>query len=64
MAKTLKKPRKQSAWVVISLRIKEPLRKQIETSAKHNGVSMNREITDRLVKSFTEEELRKAYPSQ
>jgi len=44
--------RKDSATVDIKIRMKEPLRRKIEKSADHRGVSMNAEMVDRLEHSF------------
>lgn len=50
-------PRKQSATVDLKLRIKEPLRVQIEKAAKQHGVSMNMEMVARLQRSFERDKI-------
>jgi hypothetical protein len=47
--------RKEADTVQISVRAKEPLRRQLEEAAKERGVSMNVEIIDRLQRSFENE---------
>ena len=44
--------RKQSATVDIKIRMKEPLRAEVERAAKQRDVSMNAEMVDRLEQSF------------
>jgi hypothetical protein len=51
-------PRKPSALLQYKLRIREGLRRQIETAAKKRGVSLNYEMTFRLEDSFRQERLR------
>ncbi|HEX3860462.1 MAG TPA: Arc family DNA-binding protein [Stellaceae bacterium] len=48
------KGREASATVDIKIRMKEPLRAQIEIAAKSLGTSMNAEMVDRLEQSFPE----------
>ncbi len=48
--------RKKSATIDLKVRMKEPLRAQIEKAAKQAGISMNAEIVSRLQRSFGEEE--------
>lgn len=48
--------RKQSATVDIKIRMKEPLRAEIERAAKRRGVSMNTEMVDRLEQAYRAEE--------
>jgi hypothetical protein len=47
--------RKESATVDIKIRMKEPLRAEIEKAATRRGVSMNAEMVDRLERSFSDE---------
>lgn len=47
--------RKKSETVQLKVRMKEPLRAQIEKSATERGVSMNNEMVDRLERSFSRE---------
>ena len=49
--------RKNTANVDIKIRMKEPLRADIERAAKRRGVSMNAEMNDRLASSFDREAL-------
>jgi hypothetical protein len=53
-------PRKRSEadTVQISVRAKEPLRRQLQEAAEERGVSMNVEIIDRLQRSFDSERTR------
>ena len=44
--------RKPQTWVQVNLRIKEELRRQLETAAKENQVSFNEEVRARLADSF------------
>ena len=46
------KARDMSAMVDIKIRMREPLRAEIEQSASSRGVSMNTEMVDRLAASF------------
>ena len=48
--------RAKSATVDLKVRMKEPLRAQIEKAARKAGVSMNADIVGRLERSFIEEE--------
>lgn len=48
--------RKKTATVDIKIRFKEPLRARIERAAKQRGVSMNAEMTDRLERSFSQDD--------
>ncbi len=45
-------PRKKSATIDLKVRMKEPLRRRIEKSAKGRGVSLNAEAVARLEQSF------------
>jgi hypothetical protein len=47
------KARKASATVDIKIRMKEPLRRDIERAAKGRQISMNAEMVDRLSRGFT-----------
>jgi hypothetical protein len=49
--------RKPSDIVQPNLRIREDLRRRLEAAAKQHGVSINREMTDRLVASFDRTDL-------
>jgi hypothetical protein len=49
--------RKRSATYDYKLRIREPLRRQIEAAAKKRGVSNNAEMTRRLERSFEQDDL-------
>jgi hypothetical protein len=44
--------RSESATVDIKIRMKEPLRADIEDSANRRGISMNAEMVDRLTQSY------------
>jgi hypothetical protein len=44
--------RKKTETVVVTLRIKEALRRRLEAAAAHNEVSVNNEIMVRLIESF------------
>ena len=46
-----------SGAVTITLRLRQPLRVEIETAAKANGISMNAEMVDRLSRSFDDDRL-------
>ena len=48
--------RKETATVDLKLRLKEPLRAQIEAAASARGVSLNAEMVSRLYRSFESEE--------
>jgi hypothetical protein len=48
--------RAASAIATIKIRMKEPLRAQIERAAKRRGVSMNQEMNDRLTASFARDQ--------
>lgn len=52
--------RDQAASAEIKIRMKEPLRAEIERAARRRGVSMNAEMVDRLERSFAET----AYPPE
>ena len=45
-------PRKPTALIAPNLRIRESLRRRLEKAARKRGVSLNREMTDRLEGSF------------
>ena len=45
--------RKATAVAQIKLRLRETLRADLEASAKKNDVSLNQEIVNRLIRSFT-----------
>jgi glucose-6-phosphate-specific signal transduction histidine kinase len=47
--------RRPSDIVQPNLRIQERLRRQLEQAAKKNGVSLNREMVNRLERSFDQE---------
>ena len=49
--------RPKSEVAAVGLRIREPLRARLEQAAKQNGVSLNREMNNRLADSF-------GYPSK
>lgn len=49
--------RKPSDIVAPNLRIREDLRRRLETAAKKRGVSLNYEMTSRLTASFDREDL-------
>ena len=49
--------RKQTAIVGLKVRLREPLRKKLETAAKKKGVSLNAELVARLEESFLGEGL-------
>ena len=49
--------RKKSDTVDSKVRMKEPLRNQIEKAAKSNGVSMNAEMVRRIQESFGDEDV-------
>jgi hypothetical protein len=51
------KTRKSSDTVQPNLRIKESLRRRLAAAAKQNGVSLNREMIDRLMASFDHADL-------
>jgi len=51
-------PRKPTEIVPLMLRLRESLRHRLEQAAKHNDVSMNAEIIDRLEKSFSSEDMK------
>ena len=46
------RPRKKSDTISFNLRMKEPLRAELERAAKNSGDSMNREIVNRLSASL------------
>ncbi len=48
--------RKKTATVDLKVRMKEPLRAQIERAAKDRGVSLNAEVVERLNLSFQKED--------
>ena len=52
-------PRDDTAIVDIKIRMKEPLRAQIEKAATDRGVSMNAEMVERLRASFADEKRRR-----
>jgi non-homologous end joining protein Ku len=45
--------RSKTAIVGLRVRLREPLRKKLETAAKQKGVSLNAELVDRLEASFS-----------
>jgi non-homologous end joining protein Ku len=45
--------RSKTALVGLRVRLREPLRKKLETAAKQRGVSLNAELVDRLEASFS-----------
>ena len=47
--------RKKTDIVQLKVRLREPLRVQIEKAARRTGISMNAEIVGRLERSFVEE---------
>jgi hypothetical protein len=49
-------PRKKSETIGLNVRMKEPLRRKIETASKSNGVSMNSELVRRVEETFAKEE--------
>ena len=49
--------RKTTDYIQINVRMREALRAKLETSAKRNDESLNREIVDRLERSFDRQEL-------
>jgi hypothetical protein len=49
--------KKKTETVVVTWRVKEALRRRLETAAAHNEVSVNNEITRRIEESFTRAEL-------
>lgn len=49
--------RDKTATVDIKIRMKEPLRAEVEAAAKDRGVSMNAEMVARLAQSFRDEGL-------
>jgi hypothetical protein len=48
--------RKPMQVVQVNLRLREALRRKLEAAARQRGVSLNFEMTDRLAKSFDQEE--------
>lgn len=52
--------RKKSNRVQIGLRLREEMRRDLETVAKEHGISMNAEIESRLERSFWDDETRQA----
>lgn len=48
--------REQSATVQLKIRMKEPLRAELEQAAQERGVSLNAEAVDRLERSFRKDE--------
>jgi len=55
MARSPTAARSETAYVEIKIRMREPLRRQIEDAARRGEVSMNAEMIDRLEKSFRRE---------
>src|SRR5437763_528741 len=51
------KARETSAAVDIKIRMKEPLRADIERAATEKGISMNAEMVERLSRSFEQERM-------
>jgi hypothetical protein len=49
--------RKKTETVVVTWRVKEALRRRLESAATHNEVSVNAEITRRIEESFNRESL-------
>src|SRR5262249_451837 len=49
--------KKKTETVVVTWRVKEALRRRLETAAAHNEVSVNAEITRRIEESFSRSEL-------
>jgi hypothetical protein len=54
MARNARAP---ASTVDIKIRMKEPLRSEIERSAKEKGISMNAEMVDRIAQSYDREHL-------
>jgi hypothetical protein len=52
----IKTSRRQDAVVQLKARMREPIRAQLEGSAKRRGVSLNTELVDRLEQSFARED--------
>jgi hypothetical protein len=48
--------RSEDAVVQLKARMREPIRAELEASAKRRGVSLNAELVDRVEKSFAEED--------
>jgi hypothetical protein len=48
--------RKPMQVVQVNLRLREALRRKLEAAARQRGVSLNFEMTDRLAKSFEQDE--------
>ena len=53
----MEKARDGAALATITMRLREPLRAQIEASAKAKGTSMNSEMVERLNRSFMFDQL-------
>jgi hypothetical protein len=49
--------KKKTETVVVTWRVKEALRRRLESAATHNEISVNAEITRRIEESFSRESL-------
>ena len=48
-------PRPKTALAGMKIRLREPLRARLESAAKRNGVSLNKELTARVEQSFAKD---------
>ena len=48
-------PRPKTALAGMKIRLREPLRARLESAAKRNGISLNKELTARLEQSFAKD---------
>ena len=49
-------PRPKTALAGMKIRLREPLRARLKSTAKRNGTSLNRELVARLEQSFSKDD--------